>query len=101
MWFQRSSVNRTGTPLRELIISTSVPAAGRSRLAGPTAGRLRGGLVAGNRRLAEYVRGRLSAAFGPVKVGIEADQGQVVLLRRDVLVSVVEVQMMLRADIAC
>jgi len=64
----------------------------RSRLAASRAGTLGRRFVVGNGRFTEYVRGRLSTAFGSVEVGVEADQGQVVLLGRDVLVGVVEVE---------
>jgi hypothetical protein len=64
----------------------------RLRLAALWAARLRGRPVAGNGRFTEHVRGRHSAPTGPVEVGVEADQGQVVLLRRDVLVGVIEIE---------
>jgi len=60
--------------------------------AASTAGGFRRRPVAGDGWFTEYVRGRLSAAFGPVKVGVKADQGQVVLLRRDVPIGIVEAQ---------
>jgi hypothetical protein len=63
-----------------------------SPLAASTTRGLGGRFVAGDGRLAKNVRGRLPAPVGAVEVGVEADEGEVVLLGRDVLVGVIEAQ---------
>jgi hypothetical protein len=77
-----------------LILSGSRLAASASagRLGPRLARPLLRGLVASDGWLTMYVRRRLSSAVGPVEVGVEADQRQVVLFRRDVLVGIVEVE---------
>lgn len=60
------------------------PMACSSRLAASTAGRHGRRLVMDDGWLAKDVCGRFPASVGPVEVGVEADESQVVFLRGDV-----------------
>ena len=54
----------------------------------------------GNGWFTKYVCGRLPASLGSVEVGVEADQNQVVLLSRDVLMASSKSKPKRRADSA-